>query len=396
MLFGLFELPVWGYIVATLLMTHFTIISVTVYLHRHQAHRGLELHPAVSHVFRFWLWLTTGMVTREWVAIHRKHHAFCETEKDPHSPQVKGIHTVFWRGAELYRQASRDQETIARYSHGTPDDWIERKLYSKHPNWGPTLMLLINAALFGVVGLTVWAVQMVWIPFWAAGVINGIGHYWGYRNYEPRDASRNVSPIGLIVGGEELHNNHHAFPSSAKLSSRKWEFDIGWFYIRCLSLLGLARVKRVAPKPVIRTPRLTVDSDTATAVASSRLHVIASYGRKVLMPTLRLELKQADASCRHLLRRARRSLLREDSLMDVQARERLHAALERSQQLTVVYEFRERLHALWDRSITTQDVLVQRLQAWCNEAEASGIKALQEFSAHLRGYAVTRPGVALA
>lgn len=393
MLYGLIELPVWGYIVVALALTHLTIIGVTVYLHRHQAHRGLDLHPAVSHVFRFWLWLTTGMVTREWVAIHRKHHASCETEQDPHSPQIKGLNAVLWRGAELYGQATEDKAMLQRYGHGTPDDWIERNLYSRHPNWGPTLMAFINLGLFGVVGITIWAVQMMWIPFWAAGIVNGVGHFWGYRNYEPKDASRNVSPIGIIIGGEELHNNHHAFPSSAKLSNRPWEFDIGWFYIRTLALLGLAKVKRVAPKPVMQAPRPTVDHETAVAVASSRLHVMASYGKQVLLPTLRLELHQADDSCRRLFRQARRALLRETSLNDHHSRARLDAALDRSRQLSIVYEFRERLHGLWDRSITSQEALVHRLQTWCNEAEATGIKALQEFSAHLRGYTVVRPGM---
>lgn len=393
MIYGFFQLPVWGYILVTLALTHFTIIAVTVYLHRHQAHRGLELHPVVSHVFRFWLWLTTGMVTREWVAIHRKHHAFCETEQDPHSPQVKGLSAVLWRGAELYGEAAGDREMLERYGRGTPDDWIERNLYSRRSYWGPTLMAFINLGLFGVVGITIWAVQMLWIPFWAAGIVNGVGHFWGYRNYEPKDASRNVSPIGLIIGGEELHNNHHAFPGSAKLSSRPWEFDIGWFYIRSLSLLGLARVKRVAPTPVLQAPRPIVDSETATAVASSRLHVMASYGKQVLLPTLRLELQQADASCRLLFRQARQVLLREASLIDSRAKERLDAALDRSRQLRVVYDFRERLHGLWDRSINTQEALVQRLQTWCNEAEATGIQALQDFSAHLRGYAMARPSL---
>ncbi len=388
MLFGLFPLPIWGYVVVTLLLTHLTIIAVTVFLHRHQAHRGLDLHPAVSHVFRFWLWLTTGMVTREWVAVHRKHHAFCETRDDPHSPQVRGLSAVLWGGAELYRSAAADKEMLQRFGHGTPNDWIERKLYSAYPGLGLALMLVINLVLFGVVGLTIWAIQMLWIPFWAAGVVNGVGHYFGYRNFEPADASRNITPIGLIIGGEELHNNHHAFPGSAKLSNRWWEFDIGWMYIISLAWLRLARVKRIAPRPRLRTPRRLVDSEIATAVATSRLHVMASYGKQVLLPTLRQARLQADASCRRLFSRARKALVREHYLIDQRNRQRLELALARSRELAVVYEFRERLHGLWDRSITSQEALVQRLQSWCNEAESTGIRALEEFSRRLRGYSV--------
>ncbi|MGD8709946.1 MAG: fatty acid desaturase, partial [Ectothiorhodospiraceae bacterium] len=237
---AIFELPIWGYVLVTLVLTHVTIIGVTVYLHRHQAHRALDLHPAVAHFFRFWLWLTTGMATREWVAVHRKHHAKCETEADPHSPQVLGLRKVLWEGAELYRAAAADRQTLADYGHGTPDDWLERRIYGAHSNYGPTLMALINLALFGPIGLSIWAVQMLWIPFWAAGVVNGVGHALGYRNFEPVDASTNVSPLGIVIGGEELHNNHHAFASSAKFATRPGEFDIGWMYIRGLQAIGLA------------------------------------------------------------------------------------------------------------------------------------------------------------
>lgn len=386
MLYGLVPLPWWGYVIVALALTHCTIIAVTIYLHRHQAHRGLDLHPAVAHLFRFWLWLTTGMVTREWVAIHRKHHAHCETEQDPHSPRIRGLRTILWRGAEVYQEAARDSETLRRYGHGTPDDWMERHVYGRHPNLGPTLMALINLALFGAVGITIWAVQMLWIPFWAAGVVNGLGHFWGYRNFEPSDASRNILPIGLVIGGEELHNNHHAFPGSARLSNRAWELDIGWCYIRLLSALGLARVKRISPRPVIREPRPVVDRETADAVAGNRMHVLASYGRRVVLPTLRLELERVDSSCRRLLRRARGALLRECDQMDKRARARLEAALVRSQELRTVVDFRRELQRIWDRSITSHEALVQRLQHWCTEAEASGIAVLQDFSRHIRGY----------
>jgi stearoyl-CoA desaturase (Delta-9 desaturase) len=391
MWYGFFDLPWWGYIALTLALTHATIVSVTIYLHRHQAHRGLELNPAVAHVFRFWLWLTTGMVTREWVAVHRKHHAKCETPEDPHSPQVKGLRQVFWKGAELYREAARDPQLVARYSHGTPDDWIERKLYSRYSALGVTLLAVAQLALFGPIGITMWAIQMLWIPLWAAGVVNGIGHFWGYRNFEPADASRNVSPLGLIIGGEELHNNHHAFPSSAKFSNKPWEFDLGWFYIRVLEQLRLARVKRVAPVPRIDPGKQTVDTDTVTAVVLNRLHVTATYGRDVILPTLRDELLRADESCRHLLKRARRTLLREQSLLDSRSQERLQRALSLSARLAAVYEFRTRLQAVWKRSSSNHEALRKGLQEWCAQAEASGIRSLQEFSQKLRGYTLAPP-----
>ncbi|MFL6712717.1 MAG: acyl-CoA desaturase, partial [Sulfurifustis sp.] len=228
LLTGVVSLPWWGYVLVALVFTHITIASVTIYLHRHQAHRALDLHPVVSHFFRFWLWLTTGMITKEWAAVHRKHHAKVETPDDPHSPQQWGIRKVLWDGTSLYRVASKDGEILAKYGHGTPDDWIERHLYSRRNTWGIASMLVINLVLFGPIGLTIWAVQMAWIPFFAAGVINGIGHYWGYRNYEVQDASRNIVPWGILIGGEELHNNHHAYPSSAQLSNKWWVFDIGW------------------------------------------------------------------------------------------------------------------------------------------------------------------------
>lgn len=386
---GVLDLPVWGYVLAALVLTHITIASVTIYLHRHQAHRGLDLHPAVAHFFRFWLWLTTGMVTREWVAVHRKHHARCETPEDPHSPQVEGINRVLWGGAWLYRREASNAETVRKFGHGTPDDWIERNLYSRFSGLGILLMAVIDLALFGLVaGTIIWVVQMVWIPFWAAGVVNGIGHYWGYRNYEPADASRNISPLGVLIGGEELHNNHHAFPSSAKFSLKPWEFDLGWQYIRGMSALGLARVKRVAPTPVIVPSKRTLDQDTVTAIITNRLHVMASYAREVIAPTLAEERRRLDRNYRRLLRRARRALVRNERLINSRQRERLQNALTISQQLKIVYEFRQRLQEVWARSATTHEALLKNLQTWCSQAEASGVQALQKFSLKLRSYSL--------
>jgi stearoyl-CoA desaturase (delta-9 desaturase) len=387
MWFGLVELPWWGYVLVTLALTHITIISVTVYLHRHQAHRALDLHPAVAHFFRFWLWLTTAMVTAEWVAVHRKHHARCETEEDPHSPQIAGLKAILLRGAEYYKAAAAEPETLAKFAHGTPDDWIERNLYRRHCNWGPTLMAVIDLALFGVAGITIWAVQMLWIPFWAAGVVNGVGHYFGYRNFEPQDASTNIVPVGVLIGGEELHNNHHAFPSSARFSIRRWEFDLGWSYIRLLQACRLARVKRVAPSAKL-VEKHDVDMETVSAIVRARVYVMAFYAREVLVPTLREELAGADRHCRQLLRRARRAMIRDASLVDDRARERIDRALAHSGRLAVVYAYKQQLQSLWNRSHTSHEQLLNGLRQWCAEAEETGIQVLQDFARRLRGFTV--------
>jgi stearoyl-CoA desaturase (delta-9 desaturase) len=388
MLNGILDLPWWGYVLVTLGLTHITIASVTIFLHRHQAHRALDLHPAVSHFFRLWLWLTTGMETKAWAAIHRKHHARCETEEDPHSPQILGLSKVLWEGAELYRKEAANSQTLEQYGKGTPDDWLERHLYAPHSRYGIAVMFLIDVLLFGPIGITIWAVQMIWIPFFAAGVINGIGHYWGYRNYESADAATNVVPWGILIGGEELHNNHHAFPSSAKLSSKPWEFDIGWFYIRSLQSLGLARVKKVAPEPVINPGKHTVDMETVRAILVNRFHVLSHYARDVVVPVLREELHRADQSCRRLLRRAHRPLVRGDAVMNEDAKGRVQAALNLSQTLATVYEYKKRLQELWQSHSSSPDSLLRHLQEWCKQAEATGIKVLQDFSRSLKGYSL--------
>ncbi len=386
---GLLNLSLGGYIIATLVMTHITIAAVTIFLHRHQAHWALDLHPAVSHFFRFWLWLTTGMMTKAWVAIHRKHHAKCETEQDPHSPQILGLRTVLWRGAELYQAEAANKETLEKYGHGTPNDWVERNIYTPYTFLGIVLMLITDLVLFGLAGITIWAIQMIWIPFWAAGVINGVGHFWGYRNYECTDASTNIIPFGIIIGGEELHNNHHTFASSAKLSSKWWEFDIGWMYIRILAFLGLARIKKVAPKPVLDPAKPAVDMDTLKAIVTNRFQVMAHYSREVIGRVNREELnKMDDAQHRSLLKRARALLAREESLMDDSARRKLAKVLETSNALETVYQFKLRLQDIWKRSAETQENLLHQLQEWCHQAEATGIKALQDFAEHLRGYSL--------
>ena len=382
---GLLSLSPWGYVGVTLLLTHITIASVTIFLHRQQAHRALTLHPAVSHFFRFWLWLTTATVTKEWVAVHRKHHAKCETPEDPHSPQTRGIAAVLFGGLGLYRSECRNSETVERYGKGTPDDAIENSLYTPWRNSGIVLMLLLDLLLFGSVGIVIWSVQMLWIPFWAAGVINGIGHYWGYRNFETGDASRNIVPFGLLVGGEELHNNHHAYRQSAKLSNKWWEIDLGWIYIRLLEMVGLASVKRSAPTTEFLPAKSAVDSETVAAVLRNRFHVLKLYGARVIRPVLKLEFRRSHA--RKQMRRLKKWLTREDVTLDMQQRKILDAALSESRKLEIVVEFKRRLKALMQPTVENADRLA-RLQEWCAKAEATGIEALREFAEQLRGYSM--------
>ncbi len=385
---GFYSLPWWGYLLVGFSLTHLTIISVTLFLHRCQAHRALELHPLVSHFCRFWLWLTTAMVTREWVAIHRKHHAKCETVDDPHSPQTRGISKVMWQGAELYRAESQRKDTVELYGHKTPDDWLERHIYTRHRDLGVVAMLVIDCLLFGFAGVAIWGVQMLWIPFWAAGVINGLGHWWGYRNFETPDASRNISWVGFLVGGEELHNNHHAFASSAKFSSRWWEFDAGWGYILLLRGLGLAQVKKVAPRARIVAGKECVDMDTLRAVFANRLNVMANYAREVLMPVLSEEYHCRNGVCRKNLRKARHLLVRNRETMDDNSRGVLDGVLEKFTNLRIVYQYRLRLQAIWNRSATSHEHLLQALQEWCQQAEATGVQALEEFAQRLKGYSL--------
>jgi len=387
---GLFNLSGLDILIATLALTHITIASVTIYLHRHQTHHSLSLHPIASHFFRFWLWLTTGTVTKEWVAVHRKHHAKCETTEDPHSPKVLGLKKLLLQGAELYRAEANKQETLDKYGKGTPNDWLERNLYSRYPLIGVGSMLIIDLLSFGVIGLTVFAIQMLWIPFWAAGVINGIGHYFGHRNFETPDASRNIIPWGFIIGGEELHNNHHAYPSSAKLSNKWWELDLGWFYIRTLSFIGLAKIKKVAPKVYSELSKKRVDMDTVRALARHRFHIIKIYGRKVIKPVIREEYLRAGESYKGLLRAARKLLIREDIKQDKKSHETIRQTLERSQTLATVYQFKQQLKDLWSNTKQDQGKRIERMQVWCVDAEKTGIDVLHDFAQYLRGYTEIR------
>ena len=375
----------WQAMIAALVMTHITIASVTIYLHRHSAHRALDLHPVVSHFFRFWLWMTTGMVTKEWTAIHRKHHAKCEHEGDPHSPVVFGIKKVFFEGSELYRSEAKNQETLDRYGHNTPDDWVERHIYTGRSRLGVSLMLILNVSLFGAIGLTVWAIQMAWIPITAAGIINGIGHWWGYRNFEAADASTNVSPWGILIGGEELHNNHHTYPTSAKLSVKPYEFDIGWMYITMLKSVGLATVKKVPPKMAFGDVKPVADEKTLEALIANRYEVMAGFAREMRAACQRelegLKARSADVGPLNV---ARRWLHRDDDKVPAALRPQLALARAEHPVLDKMVTMREELRALWSSTTATREQLAGDLQAWCRRAEESGIAALRDFSIQLR------------
>lgn len=388
LLFGYFTPAFWGYAIYVLALTHVTIAAVTIYLHRCQAHRSLELHAGVAHFFRFWLWLTTGMITREWAAVHRKHHAKAETADDPHSPQVYGIFSVLFLGAAHYVRAKRDTETIDRYGYGAPDDWVERHVYTPHCKWGVVLMAFINVGLFGLIpGMMVWTVQMIWIPFWAAGVINGVGHFWGYRNFQPQDESRNIVPLGLLIGGEELHNNHHAFPTSARLSNRWYEFDVGWLYIRLMEKAGLAKVKRIAPKLLSAESRATCDLDTLHSIVTNRLEVLSRFSLSV-KKTCHSELQRIrgggiSVPSPQVINDWLHGLERR---LDKAQQHQIKKLIGASPLIAKVDEMRRELVSLWeDRNVSSEE-LVQRLRNWCIKAEKSNIAPLAEFSAELRGY----------
>jgi stearoyl-CoA desaturase (delta-9 desaturase) len=386
---GLVDTSWWQVLLFTLVVTHITIAAVTIFLHRSQAHRALELHAIPSHFFRFWLWLTTGMVTKEWVAIHRKHHAKCETADDPHSPVTRGIDTVFWKGSELYRAEAKNLETLAKYGHNTPDDWIERHLYTRYSWQGVGLMLIINLALFGAIGAAVWALQMAWIPITAAGIINGFGHYWGYRNFEAVDASTNISPWGVIIGGEELHNNHHTYPTSAKLSVKPYEFDIGWLYIRVLESLGLATVRKTPPQLRLGAVRPVADGKTLEALIANRYEVMARYAREMRKAVggelERLKAQGAQGTPKFAqMRLARRWLHRDADKIPQGLKAQLEHALGESPALAKLVAMREELRQLWTRTNVSADQLVSDLQAWCRKAEDSGIAPLRQFSLQLR------------
>ena len=386
---GLLQFGWGGMLLYLLVATQLTIFTVTLYLHRSQAHRGVDFHPLVAHFFRFWSWLTTSMITREWAAIHRKHHAKCETEDDPHSPMHKGIGTVFWRGADLYREARLARADIEQYGKGCPDDWIERHLYTRHANLGVVLLLALSFVLFGAKGVAAWAIQMAWIPFWAAGVINGLGHWWGYRNFETTDTATNLTPWAVWIGGEELHNNHHAFPSSAKFALRRFEFDIGWAAIKLLEKVRLAKVLRVAPSLNLRPNIAMPDAETLRALLAHRFQAMTDYQRNVLKPALKEEAAAAGARLRALLpRQLRKGMVDDGRWLNPEAREQLQAWVDARPRIRALLEHRRRLADVLESRGHDAAERLRRLQAWCAEAEASGVRALQDYAARLRGYAL--------
>lgn len=385
---GVLQAHIWQIIIYTLVLTHITIASVTIYLHRCQAHRALELHAIASHFFRFWLWITTGMVTKEWTAIHRKHHAKCETIEDPHSPQTQGIKKVLLEGTELYRLESKNIETIQKYGYGTPNDWIEHNIYSRYSQHGIAFMLILNIIFFGTIGLTVWAIQMLWIPITAAGIINGLGHYWGYRNYDCNGTATNIVPWGIVIGGEELHNNHHTFSTSAKLASKWYEFDIGWMYISCLSILGLAKVKKIAPSPRFNRTKLVADFETVQSIILNRYDVMAKYA-KLLKNTWHEELEQLIKkakleSC--FLKPSKQLLNKEPNKLPAEQKKLLLKLCLHSKPLQTMHNMRVELSNIWKRSNLSREQLLHQLHDWCARAESSDINALREFALSLRSY----------
>lgn len=386
-LYGALNLSAWGYVIVTLVMLQITMMAVTLYLHRDQAHRALDLHPVLRHFFRFWIWCTSGMLTREWVAVHRKHHAYCETKDDPHSPQIYGLKKVLLEGAELYRAEKNNRETVEKFGRGAPNDWLEKNVYLRIPFGGIILMVITDLILFGVPGIIIVAVQMSAMPLFAAGIINGLGHHSGYRNFECDDAATNLVPWAFLIGGEELHNNHHAFPTSAKFSVRSWEFDIGWLYITIFRGLGLAKVKKVAPRPVLqKKPDSRIDIENLRAIIINRMHVLHDYTRQVTMPVFRKEKEKALAAGNRALHRAKTLLVRRPMLLDEKARARLGEILEDHAALHTVHEFREKLSELWCGANVSNEKLLAQLKQWCREAEESGIKALEDFAERLRSY----------
>ncbi len=387
---GLWGLSAWGIVAYVLVVTHITIVTVTVYLHRYSAHRSIELHPVLQHFFRFWSWFTTGMITRQWTAIHRKHHAATETEEDPHSPRVRGIREILWRGTEAYRVAARDAEMLERYGSGCPDDWLERNLYSKHEMLGVGTLLVMNVALFGLVGISVWAVQMLWIPVLGAGVINGVGHYWGYRNFESPDASTNMVPWGILIGGEELHNNHHTYPNSARLSQKWWEFDIGWMWIRLFQAFGLARPLSTGPMAEKAPGKTTLDVDTLWAVLNDRFRLMAKYKNDVVRPLIEQECSKVDRATGRLFRAARKALCRDEGLVGESCRRRIEEAVRASHTIDTVYKLRLRLQAIWSERGGNAEEMLQALSQWCRDAEATGIQALRDYVRELKSYTVPK------
>ena len=387
---GLIDFTWVGYLVYTLIVTHISIVAITLYLHRGVCHSAIEIKPFLSHFFRFWLWLTTSMRTADWVAVHRKHHAKCETIDDPHSPAYYGIDTVLLRGADLYHEEKNNPETLEKYSQNCPTDWVEENIYTGKNNIGILLLFIFNIIMFGVVGIIIWAVQMAWTPIFAAGGINGAGHYWGYRNYDTSDDSTNMGPLGLIIGGEELHNNHHAFPTAAKFSLKPWEFDIGWMYIQIFSFLGQVKVKRLAPKTVVDNPSEVLDPETGYALLKSKLTVITNYTKTVLAPLMKHESRNATGELKRLLNKSKSSLVREPHRITNQENNSLDIIFDKCYKLKIAYDLKNKLFNILHSRNLQHDKFIDTINEWCEEAKSAGIESLVDFSVSLRGYKVIK------
>ena len=387
---GLIDFTWLGYVLYTLVVTHISIVAITLYLHRGVCHSAIEIKPLLAHFFRFWLWLTTSMRTADWVAVHRKHHAKCETIDDPHSPAYYGIETVLLRGADLYHEEKNKPETLEKYSQNCPTDWVEEKIYTGMNNIGILLLFILNIILFGVVGIIIWAIQMAWTPIFAAGGINGAGHYWGYRNYDTSDDSTNMGPLGIIIGGEELHNNHHAFPTAAKFSLKPWEFDLGWMYIKLFSLLGQIKVKRLAPVTIINEPSKSLDHETGYALLKSKLTVITNYSKIVLKPLMKHEHKKADGELKRLLNQSKYTLVREPHRITNQENNMLDRIFDKCSSLKIAYNLRNKLFDILHSRNLQHDKFIDSINKWCEEARSAGIESLVDFSSSLKGYEVLK------
>ena len=387
---GIVEFTWVGYVIYTLIVTHITIVAITLYLHRGVCHSAIEIKPALGHFFRFWLWLTTSMRTADWVAIHRKHHAKVETIDDPHSPAYHGIKNVLLCGADLYHDEKNNPETIAKYSQNCPNDWVEEHVYTGRNNLGILFLFIGNILLFGVVGIIIWSIQMAWTPIFAAGGINGAGHYWGYRNYDTSDDSTNMSPVGVLIGGEELHNNHHAFPTAAKFSLKPWEFDIGWLYIKIFSAVGQINVKRLAPKTIVNMPADILDSETGYALLRSKLTVITNYTKNVLSPLMKQESKEANSDFKSLLKRSKPSMVREPHRISNQETVTLDEIFKKSSTLKTAYHLKNKLFDILHSRNLKHESFIETINAWRDEAQNEGIECLVDFSNSLKGYKVVK------
>ena len=391
--YGLADLGVFGYVMVTLLWLHTTMMCVTLYFHRDQAHRSVDLHASVRHFCRFWLWMNTGASTREWVAVHRKHHAYCEQEGDPHSPRLFGLKKVLLEGAELYRAEARNPETVEKYAKGCPNDWLENNVYHSRRGsyFGISLLVILDLVLFGVPGIILIALQLSNMPLLAAGVINGLCHAKGYRNFETDDDSTNLWPIGLFIAGEELHNNHHAFPTSARFSMRRHEVDMGWLHLKALELFGLAKIRRVATAPELeQSARSAADLDELRAIMVNRMHVLRAYMHRVTLPVLRREAESLGDNTNSLLRAARKVLIRPPQMLDERSRKRLAELAARHPRFETVLQFRNELRNLWEGAHTSNERLLADFREWCARAEQSGIQGLQDFVAYLKSFRAVR------